>query len=88
MIKILKSKLVILLEYQNIKVILQKANFQIGLKRCLWLKTLKTLCRGDMLLVIWRRNSWIVLQIRIAKDKSKRVFSSKCSKEKRQPVIC
>ena len=52
MIKILNLKLVILLEYQNIKTFLQKAMFQIGLKKFLWLKKLKTLFRGHMLLVI------------------------------------
>ena len=49
--KILNLKLVILLEYQNIKTFLQKAMFQIGLKKFLWLKKLKTLCRGHILLV-------------------------------------
>ena len=39
-------KLVISLEYQNTKTILQKAMFQIGLKKFLWLKKLKTLSRG------------------------------------------
>ena len=34
-IKILNLKLVILLEYQNIKTFLQKAEFQIGLKKFL-----------------------------------------------------
>ena len=38
-----KFKLVILLEYQNIKTFLQKAMFQIGLKKLLWLKKLKPL---------------------------------------------
>ena len=52
MMKILNLKLVILLEYQNIKTFLQKAMFQIGLKKFLLLKKLKTLCRGDMLLGI------------------------------------
>ena len=40
------------LEYQNIKIFLKKAMFLIGLKKVLRLKNLKTLCRGDMLLVI------------------------------------
>ena len=40
------------LEYQNIKTFLQKAMFQIGLKKSLRLKMLKTLCRGHMLLLI------------------------------------
>ena len=35
--------MVILLEYQDIKTFLQKAIFQIGLKKLLWLKKLKTL---------------------------------------------
>ena len=35
MIKILNLKLIILLQYQNIKTFLQKAMFQIGLKRFL-----------------------------------------------------
>ena len=42
----------ILLEYQNIKTFLQKAMYQIGLKKLLWLKKLKTLCHGHMLLMI------------------------------------
>ena len=33
--KILNSKLVILLEYQNVKIFLQKVIFQIGLKKFL-----------------------------------------------------
>ena len=50
--KILTLKLMILLEYQNIKTFLQKIVFQIGLKMFLLLKKLKILCRGHMLLVI------------------------------------
>ena len=50
--KILNLKLVIMLEYQNIKIFLQKATFKIGLKKFLWLKRLKALCRGHMLLMI------------------------------------
>ena len=52
MIKILDFKLKILLDYQNIKTFLQKAMFQIGQKKFLLLKKLKTLFRGHMLLVI------------------------------------
>ena len=51
-IKILNTKLVILLEYQNLKIYLQKATLQIGLKRFLWSKKLKIMCRGHVLLVI------------------------------------
>ena len=39
-------------EYRNIKIFLQKDIFQIGLKKFFLLKKLKTLCRGHMLLVI------------------------------------
>ena len=48
----LKYKVRILLEYQNIKVFLQKVTFQIGLKKFLWLKKVKILCREHILLVI------------------------------------
>ena len=41
MINILNLKLVVLLEYQNIKAFLRKAIFQIGLKKFLWLKKFK-----------------------------------------------
>ena len=52
MAKILNLKLVILLEYQNIKTFLQMTMFENGLKKFLRLKKLKTLWRGHMLLVI------------------------------------
>ena len=39
-------------EYRNIKIFLQKDIFKIGLKKFFLLKKLKTLCRGHMLLVI------------------------------------
>ena len=55
-IKIINLKLVILLEYQNTKTFLQKAIFQICLKKSLWLKTFTTLFLGDMLLVIIKAN--------------------------------
>ena len=42
----------ILLEWQNVKIFLQKAMFQVDQKKCLWLRKLKTLCNGHMLLVI------------------------------------
>ena len=50
--KILNLKLVILLEYQNIKIVLQKVTLQIVLKKFLRLKKLKILCRGHILLMI------------------------------------
>ena len=46
----------ILLEHQNIKTFLQNPMFQIGMKKILWLKKLKALCRGHMLLVILKVN--------------------------------
>ena len=74
MMKVLNLKLVILLEYQNIKTFLQKAMFQIGLKKFLLLQKLKILCRGHMLLVILKAKK---LLERLAKKnfekKSKRV---------------
>ena len=41
-----------MLEYQSIKILLQKAMFQIVSKRFLLSKKLKILCHGHMLLVI------------------------------------
>ena len=38
-IKILSLKLVVLVEYQNVKIFLQKFTLQIGLKKFLWLKS-------------------------------------------------
>ena len=40
-----------MLEYKNIKIFLQQAMFQIGLKKFMWLKKIKSLCRELMLLV-------------------------------------
>ena len=63
-----------MLEYQNIKMFRQKVTFQIGLKKILWLKKLKTLCCEHISLVILMEKKFLnVLQKRIAKNKSKRV---------------
>ena len=51
LIKISNLKLVILLDYQDIKMLLEGLMYQIGLKMFLWLKNLKILCRGDILIV-------------------------------------
>ena len=51
MTKILNLKLVILLDNQNINIFLQTVMFKIDLKKFLLLQKLKTLCRGQMLLV-------------------------------------
>ena len=63
-----------MLEYQNIKMFRQKVTFQIGLKKILWLKKLKTLCCEHISLVILTEKKFLnVLQKGIAKNKSKRV---------------
>ena len=59
--KILNLKLLVLLEYQNVKTFLQKSMFQIGLKNFLLLKKLKILFRGHMLLVILK----VIVELKI-----------------------
>ena len=70
MMKIIKLKLVILLEYQNLKTFLQKAIFQIGLKKVLLLQKLKPFCHGHMLIAILKAKKLLEL---FTKNKSKRV---------------
>ena len=70
MMKIIKLKLVILLEYQNRKTFLQKAIFQIGLKKVLLLQKLKPFCHGHMLIAILKAKKLLEL---FTKNKSKRV---------------
>ena len=41
-----------MLEYQNIKILLQNTMFQFSLKKFLWLKKSKILCRRHSLLLI------------------------------------
>ena len=60
-------KLAIQLGYQNIKIFLQKAMLEFGLKKFLWLKKLKTLFCGHMLLVV-------------LKEKLLERFTKKCCK--------
>ena len=60
-IKILSLKLVILSDYQNIKIFLQKVTLQIVLKKFLWLQKLKILFCGHMLLMILRKKKLIVI---------------------------
>ena len=75
-IKILNLKLVMLLKYQNVQIFLEKVIFQIGLKKFWRLKKLKTLFRGNMLLVILEEKKLLeFLRKRIAKNKSKGVWS-------------
>ena len=70
MIKILNVKSVMLLEYQNIKSLLQKPVFQVGLKKVLWLKnTLQWTCvishpKGE-------KTCWKILGKKNWKSKSK-----------------
>ena len=52
MIKIQNVNLVIMLEYENIKMILQKVTLQIDLEKFLRLKKLKSLFLGHMLIII------------------------------------
>ena len=51
MIKILNLKLEILLEYQNTKIFSLKDILQIGMKKFLWLKRLKILFHGEILVM-------------------------------------
>ena len=85
MIKTLNLKLMILFEYQNIKTFLQKAMFQIGLKKFLRLKKLKTLCRGHMLLVILKAKKLLErFTKRNCKKQIKNSLELKSKKEKRR----
>ena len=82
-IKILNSKLTILLVYQNIKIFLHKAIFQTGLKEFLWLKKLKTQCPGYMLLVVLKAKKFFERFIKKNwKNKSKSVYNEKLIKRK------
>ena len=81
--KIQNLKLLVMLEYQNIKTFLEKAMIQIGLKTFLLLKKLKTLFRGHMLLVILKTKE--LLQRFTKKDCKKQIKKSlelKSNKEK------
>ena len=57
MIKIRNLKFVIILEYQSIKIFLQTFTLQIGQKKFLWLKKLKIVYRGHLLLAILTGNN-------------------------------
>ena len=67
------STLVILLEYQNIKTFLQKAMFQIGMKKFLRLKKLKALCRGYILVILKVKN---FLELFMKKNYKKQIKKS------------
>ena len=71
MVKSQNLRLLILLEYQNNKTFLQKAMFQIGLKKFLWFKKLKTLC---MLLVIYLMNQIKKRLKKLIKEKGNKLY--------------
>ena len=50
--KDINLNLMLVLENQNLKLLLHKAMFQIGMKKILWLTKLKILCCGYILLMI------------------------------------
>ena len=53
--KIINFKLVILLEYQNMKIFLQNDMLEIGQKKFLLLQKLQTLCRGHVISELKRK---------------------------------
>ena len=57
-IKILNLKLVILLEYWNIKILLKKVTLQSGRKKMLWLKTLLMIFIKKKLLEVFTKKNW------------------------------
>ena len=72
-------------EYGDIKIFLQKAMFQIDLDRFLWLKKLKTLCQGHMLLVILAEIVGMFYKKELQKTNQKhlrveKVIKRKCNK--------
>ena len=71
MVKSQNLRLLILLEYQNNKTFLQKAMFQIGQKKFLWFKKLKTLC---MLLVIYLMNQIKRRLKKLIKEKGDKLY--------------
>ena len=63
-----------MLGYKNVKIFLQKVTSDIGLKNFLWLKKLKILCRGYMLLVILTEKK--LLQFFTKKNSKKQIKKS------------
>ena len=63
-----------MIEYQNIKIFLQKVTLQIGLKKFSRLKKFKTLCHGHMLLMTSREEIFgTFYKKELQKNKSERV---------------
>ena len=66
----LKFKIgVVMLKYKNIKMFLQKVTLQIDLKKFLWLKKLKILCRGKELQKTFQKEFTIEKVIKRKGDK-------------------
>ena len=80
MIKILNLKFVILLEFQNIKIVFHKSLFQVDLKKFLLLQKSKALCGGYILLVIIKAKKYLK---RFTKNK----FKKQIKKKKNEKVI-
>ena len=66
-----------MLEYQNMKIFLQTVTLQLGLKRFLWLKMLKILCRGHMLLIILTEKKLLQLSQRKIAETNQKEFRIK-----------
>ena len=66
-------------EHQNLKLFLQKVTLQVGPRKFLILKMLKTLCCGHISSMILTET---FLQRRVAKNKSKRIWIEKVIKRK------
>ena len=78
MIKILNLKSVILLEFQNIKIVFHKSLFQVDLKKFLLLQKSKALCGGYILLVIIKSKKYLK---RFTKNKFKKQIKKKKMKK-------
>ena len=75
--KLLNLKLVIILDYQNIEIFLQKTMFQIGLKKFFRLKKVKILVFGYMLLATLKTKKLLEHFSKKKKEKKKDWKSSK-----------
>ena len=80
-----KFKLVIILEYQNMKILLQNVMFEISLKNFCWLEKLKVLFRGLSHIISELQSSGIVgkfYEKELQKTKQKEVRIGKVVKRK------
>ena len=67
----------ILLEYQNLKVFLQKVTLQSGRKKLLGLKKLKILYRGHVIIMILLERKLNQKELRIEREIKKKVVNYK-----------